>query len=432
MRALAASLLAVVLAAAGLGACSSSEGGADPPASPDAESTGAEGGRPGADATADTGQETDGSDAAADVEADAGADADPGDAGDGGDAEGPPAVQLVGRFDVTNPAAPRTAWPGGRMVARFTGTAVSTTLSQANGLEGGNSWFNVIVDGVDSGNKIEVTGQNQAFTLASGLAPGVHTIELEKRTEANLGTVTFHGFTFPGGQLLAPPPRPTRRIEFLAESTIDGFGVEGDVNATCMGGAPPQFHNARKSLAAFTAKALGAEHHLLGYSGKGVARNNDGSTNDTFPTLFLRTLPEDAASTWSFASWVPDVVVISLGGTDYLQGTNGVPANFQTAYADFVAAIRTRYPNAHVFLTVWSQIKDLGGNQNVRTALRTVLDAIVTARAGAGDTKVHRFQFTEATFPTDETGCYYHANAAHHQAMANELVTEIKAKTGWP
>ena len=111
--------------------------------------------------------------------------------------------------------------------------------------------MNVVVDGVVKA-PINVTGASQQFTLASSLAAGDHVVELQKRTEANVGTVTFEGFTFDaGGQLLPPPPRATRRIEFLADSTIDGYGVDGTVDdiATCdkdgLGGAPVRWQDAQ-------------------------------------------------------------------------------------------------------------------------------------------------------------------------------------------
>lgn len=335
-----------------------------------------------------------------------------------------PAVQTIGRFDFTDAQNPKTSWPGARIIAQFDGTGVGVTLSSTAGSEGAAAtWMNVYVDGAPKP-KILVDGANKTFALASGLPAGTHTVEIEKRTEASWGTLTFHGFTFDGGgKLLPPPARAARRIEFLAESTIDGFGVDGDVATTCMGGAPAEYNDARKSMAFYTAKALSAEHHLVAQSGKGLVRNSDPGDTTYYPAIYGRTLAEDPASTWNFASWTPDVVVISLGGADY-DGGDTTPNGFQAAYDGLVTSIRTRYPNAHVFMTVWSQIKD-----PARPAMKGVLDAIKAAHAA--DTKLHVFQLTEATYPVDETGCYEHATDAHHQETAAELVPVIKAATGW-
>jgi hypothetical protein len=253
-------------------------------------------------------------------------------------------------------------------------------------------------------------------------------VELEKRTEANLGSVTFEGFTFTGGTGLLPPPtRATRRIEFLADSTIDGYGIDGDVNTTCAGGDPPELNDVHKSTSVKTAEALSAEAYVLAYSGKGIVLNEDGDTPDKYPDIYGRTLPEDPASTWDFSSWTPDVVVISLGGTDVSGDT--APAGFREKYDAFVTQIRGRYPNAHIYMTVWSQIKDLGVGQNLRTALTTALDAIKSAHAA--DARLHVFAFREANYPEDETGCDEHANDAHATETAGEIAAAIKADLAW-
>lgn len=355
--------------------------------------------------------------------------------GDDGGAvsSGPPAVQFVGRFDDGDPVGPRFAWPGAQIVARFEGTSVTVRLSQTfAGFQGGPTWFNVIVDG-NVVAPFSVTGLTEDHELATGLAAGTHTVVLEKRTEPNHGTVRFEGFAFPDGKLLAPPAARSRRIEFIGESTIDGFGVEGDRNTTCAGGAPAQFDNVRKSVAAYSASALDAELHVTAYSGKGIARNTTPEDTATMPAVFGRALPDPGTgTTWNTASWVPDVVVISLGGVDFDGGVSTAPADFQSAYAAFVASIRTSYgPTSRIVLTVWSQLKDGGGDLNVRSAVSNAIDGVVASRAAAGDDKVTKYVFPEANANFDETGCYAHANAAHHQAMANLLVPYLKTLTGW-
>ncbi len=416
-RSILAAACALVLAVAACGSSSSDGAGQSSSGSPvpggdvDSGTTSADAGNhPGADGggTDDGGNAEAGSDGGGDATVDAGT----------------PAVEYIGRFDFADVQNPKTSWPGARILARFDGTGATATLSSTAGSEGGGgNWINVYVDGVAKP-KVLVDGTNVQVTLATGLAAGTHVVEIEKRTEASWGTLTFHGFTFDGGgQLLPPPARATRRIEFLAESTIDGFGVDGDVNTTCMGGAPAELNDARKSMAFYAAKALSAEHHLVAQSGKGLVKNEDPGDTTYYPALYGRTLAEDPASSWDFTTWTPDVVVISLGGTDYAGGASP-PGGFQAAYDALVTTIRTRHPGAHIFMTVWSQIKDA-----TRTSMKGVLDAIKASHPA--DTKLHVFQFAEATYPTDETGCYEHANDAHHQETAAELVPAIKTATGW-
>jgi hypothetical protein len=80
-------------------------------------------------------------------------------------------------------------------------------------------------------------------------------------------------------------------------------------------------------------------------------------------------------------------------------------------------------------MTVWSQIKDLGPGANLRTGMRTALDAIKAAHPT--DAKLHVFTWKEATYPQDETGCDEHANPAHAVETATEIAAAIKADVGW-
>jgi hypothetical protein len=94
-----------------------------------------------------------------------------------------------------------------------------------------------------------------------------------------------------------------------------------------------------------------------------------------------------------------------------------------------VTSIRERHSNAHVFMTIWSQIKDLdppGFRQ--RSTPKAVLAEIKTAHAS--DARLHVFQWKEADYPIDETGCAEHANEAHGKEVAQESVPAIKAATG--
>jgi lysophospholipase L1-like esterase len=359
---------------------------------------------------------------------DGGADGAGADGGDGGPV-GTPAVQLIGRFDTSDPAGPRFAWPGTRIIANFDGTAVSVKLTQTPGFEAAlPTYFDVVVDGV-LGTPFTVSG-TQTVVLASGKTAGPHTVEIMKRTEANFGTVRFEGFTFTGGAgLLAPPAPLARKIEFLGDSTIDGYGIEGNFSTTCAGGAPPQFDEARKSVSWLSAAGLGAELHLLGYSGKGLARNEGGSTVDTFPVIYTRTLPDVAGSTWPFSSWVPDAVVIAMGGADYSGDPNGTfPATFRATYQTLLADIRTRYgASTYVFLTVWSQYKAYDG---VRQEITAAIDQAIGSRP-AGE-KNYKLVLPEADFASDETGCQLHGNETHHAAMAVKVIKGIKDVTLWP
>src|SRR5687767_91750 len=57
----------------------------------------------------------------------------PGEDGGGGDADAAPqipSIRYVGRFDTSDPAGPKVAWPGARVIVRFSGTEVKVKTTQ--------------------------------------------------------------------------------------------------------------------------------------------------------------------------------------------------------------------------------------------------------------------------------------------------------------
>ena len=115
--------------------------------------------------------------------------------------DGPPEVRFVGRVDLSDPNAPRFAWSGAGLVARFMGTSVSIDL-------GGGQEYTVLIDGELRPKLVPGNGET---LIADALTPGMHVVELYRRTEASQGESQFNGFTFEGGELLTPTLASSRR-----------------------------------------------------------------------------------------------------------------------------------------------------------------------------------------------------------------------------
>ncbi len=350
----------------------------------------------------------------------------------GSDASPPvaPAVRFVGRWDTRSAAGPRVAYPGARIIARFDGTEASVTMGNTTGFSGGPSRYDVFVDDVLDPTQLVTVVGTRTYPLATGLAAGVHKVELVKRTEGNLGVTTFMGFDFGAdGTLLAPPPESTRRIEFISDSTIDGFGVEG-TGPVCPAGTLEASHSARGGFAGLTAKDVGADAIQVAYSGKGLFQNSFRPDTATMGVLYRRALPDDASSLWNHASFVPDVVVISIGGTDY-SASDGPPpiAQVTAKYDELVTAVRTNAPNAYIYMVIFAQIKDVfPAGYNARTNMRTIINTVIANHAA--DTKLYLHEMTESV-PSQETGCSYHANPALHRSLTNTFLPILRAQTGW-
>lgn len=353
-------------------------------------------------------------------------------------------MQFVGRFDKSDPNAPRCAWGGCRVVARFDGTKVTAKLQEqfAAWMEAAPSEWDVIVDG-QTKDKLVTSAAETEFVLADGLAKGVHVVELYKRSEPQTGTTQFKGFDFGGGTLLSPPARLSRRIEIVGDSSSTGYGVEGvgltdPATGKCPGANhAAKYQNFRKAYGAVLGTMVGAEVYSSSLSGKGIYQNIWSEDADTLPMMFVRTLPiEDKSATWSFADWKADVVVVMAGGNDFairqpVDTGAATVEQFTEAYRGLVTKIRTEYPNAHLVLTVSPTTDDNEPvGSNTRTKITTGAQTIATERNAQGDAKVYFFAPNKAP-KSEMTGCFGHGSPEMHQRVAKELETFIKPKLGW-
>lgn len=347
---------------------------------------------------------------------------------------GAPEVQLIGRFDYRDAAAPECAWPGCRAIARFSGTQVSVKLEERSAawMEGAPSHWDVAIDGVLQPKLVLSPGVHD-YVLATGLPHGDHVVELYKRTEAQNGTTKFRGYDFAGGMLLAPPARRTRRIEVIGDSGIAGFGIEGE-GADCPGPDwGSQWQNFRAAMGEQLGGALDAEVQGTVYSGKGMAKNIWHPDTDTMPRLFPRALPNDPSSTWDFSRYVPDVVVIMIGGNDFAIGQPvdegpATLAEFTEAYDAFVVKLRAVYPAAYVFLAVSPSVSDAEpAGRSSRTNVLAGVEDVVARRADARVSSV----VPPIAQPSELTACNGHGNAAYHRRLAADVAAAVRAKTGW-
>lgn len=424
------SLVLASLVLGAIAACSSAADDAPAPASSAPFEDG--GSLPGDGASRDgsAGEGDDGSAPSGDASPDGSVDGGSDGGSDGGVDAGPPRVRYVGRIDDSDPAGPKLAWPGVRAIASFQGTEVRARIADSDGFQGGSSSYDVVVDGAVQATKLVTASGPADYVVVTGLAAGAHTLELVKRAEANWGVSQILSLTFPGGQLLPPPPERKRRIELVGDSGMDGYGAEG--TNPCVGGAPAGSHNARVSAAMLAGDALDADVSLVAYSGKGVVQNSYRPDTVTFSQLYGRALPDAAGSVWDPKRFPADAVIVMLGGTDYSPPAPYTPAGtFTDAVEALVLQVRQAHPLATILLGVGPQIRDtFPADAMARTTMTTAFQTVATRRAAAGDAKVTTFAMAISD-GTQETGCYGHPSVAMHQAMATELTAILKAKLGW-
>lgn len=328
-------------------------------------------------------------------------------------------LQYTGRIDFARPAAPVLSWPGTQIAGNFTGTSLAIRLDDQRG----KNYFNVFLDGDLTYPYVLEAGQgDKTYLVAQGLAPGRHSFLLTKRTEGEEGATVFRGLALDdGAALLAPPPRPARRIEFFGDSITSGMGNEGADNGRDDAGKDK---NNFMSYAAITARALDAELHVTSQSGIGV-----------MISWFPFTMPDfydqlsavgDNDSKWDFASWTPDVVVINLlqndswliGRDHRLQPEPDEGARI-AAYRKFVARVRQLYPKAYIVCALGSMEATRAGSP-WPGYVRAAVDGL---RKG-GDTRIDTLFFPFS-------GYGQHPRVKQHQANAALLSAFIRRKMAW-
>jgi lysophospholipase L1-like esterase len=237
-----------------------------------------------------------------------------------------PNLLYTGRWADSNPSEPWAQAQSSSVIAKFTGTSISVTMTTVSG-----EHFRVIVDGDAAGSRKSPINSGTPRVLASGLPYGVHQVEIVKETD--VGRATLLGFELDAGQsLVAPPARPPRKIVFYGDSNLAGYSLESERN---------QGGNYRVgsyyTYAGITARMFDAEYHNISRSGATL-----GSLNASYDRIdWSARNPR-----WSFDRFVADVVVVNIGANDV-----GVPKdNIKRGYHDLLDDLRSSHPTSHIML----------------------------------------------------------------------------------
>jgi hypothetical protein len=127
----------------------------------------------------------------------------------------PAAVQLIGRAE-RSAGVWQVTWPGVGWRTAFSGCRVGVATQDSVG-------YGVMIDGLKR-NPIPPSDTRQT-TWYRGLSAGDHTIEVIRMRGSPRTPGLFFGFSKGvDGRWLALPPRPTRQIEFIADSASTGYG----------------------------------------------------------------------------------------------------------------------------------------------------------------------------------------------------------------
>ncbi len=241
-----------------------------------------------------------------------------------------PDLLYTGRWDQSSPSQPWCYWIGASLIAEFEGTSIEATMS--GGYWNDSDYLRIIVDDDAAGAvKIALPTGVATYTLATGLSDGLHKIEIVKETDVGYWTIYALGLD-DGRELMPPPARPSRRISFYGDSNLAGYSLASERNESGY-----HLRGGYNGYAGIVSRMLDAEYENVSRSG---------ATISDIHNRYGRIDYWSGTSTWDFARFPADLVVVGLGANDL-----GRPKQvIKNDYHAFLDDLRASYPNAHIML----------------------------------------------------------------------------------
>lgn len=329
-------------------------------------------------------------------------------AGDGTLAD--PNITYVGRWDKSDSTLYRSYWDGAYLSTKFTGTTVKVKLAT-------RTTFKAIIDGTLTtyNDWSQNFSQNGVVDLTpTPLANGTHTLQIVADYDSR--ELPFQGLVLDAGaSTQAIESRPL--VEFVGDSITAGYSTS---------------QWAVTDYAWQTGERLGANHTQIAWSGITLADGYHYSTN-TWPgmeSMYFRSRPVNYCAdvnctptgtlvnpAWDFSRYSAKAVVVNLGTNDQNLGAASTPPDvFQKEYSSFLANIRTRHPNADIFV-----LRTFNGYYWNET------QAAVNARINAGDKKVHFIDTSNWLIPAPSADFNdgFHPSDAGHLKVTNQLLSVL-------
>ncbi len=323
-------------------------------------------------------------------------------------------LHMVGRFvkgQADGHTVFRHQWPGVYVEAAFRGRIAFIGFDDAS---------NAYRLTVDNDAPVAVVKPGKAWFAVSATGDGPHRLRLEKVTESIDDIGAIAGVYADAKAALPAPPARTRRIEFIGDSGMTGYGVRSDTR-TCTKSEVHDRTDTQIAWPALVAKHYDADYQIDAISGRGVMRNFDSTTpgfamGDVYPYMFFdKTVPAQP-------SWQPDLVILGLGGNDFStslkpgdpwKSEQALTEAFFAAYGRFITDLHKRYPKAWVVVQWQGKTGDAESDQMSRIGMASLSEA--AHRAGLSRFAV---MAVPVDLKADKGACDYHGSPADHRMLA--------------
>lgn len=200
------------------------------------------------------------------------------------------------------------------------------------------------------------------IVLAHDLPHGKHTVRVYKRSECPFSKVAIKSVSTDGEINQCEKQNFPLKMEFFGDSVTCGYGVEA---SDFYENFSTRTENSMKSFANYAANYLNADVSLVSVGGYPIYRSKYSLNNkpDNIPDMFsLASMDWNTIKpvTWDNLTYIPDVVVIALGGNDgsyledFKEGSgqyNLAVKHYKERYISFIDTILEAYPETHVVVS---------------------------------------------------------------------------------
>ncbi len=322
-------------------------------------------------------------------------------------------VQYTGRVDFSEAGKPKFWASGAYVTLKFRGSSFGAQINDQMVWDKVLNYLEIKIDDRPA-YRIQLKGKVNHLVLAKDLPEGEHTITICKNSEAENGYIEMVSFSCE--QLLPPPAKPKRKIEFIGDSITCGAGSD-ESEIACDKGEWHDQHNAWFAYGPTTARSLNAQWHLSSVSGIGLMHSCC-DKKVIMPDVYEQTSLAKDNRPWDFSRYQPDVVTVCLGQNDGIQDSTA----FCKAYVAFAKTLRSYYPKAKlVFLT------SPMANKELKAALTKYITAVKRQLNKSGDQNIGTYVFTKQA----NKGCGGHPSLTEHQEIAGELTAYLKKTMKW-
>ncbi|MDE6612975.1 MAG: hypothetical protein K2K28_00260, partial [Clostridia bacterium] len=221
---------------------------------------------------------------------------------------------------------------------KFTGTRLDVSFKADNTSSSKNRpYFVAMCDGqtAQQGSAFCLTAENQTVTVADNLKNGTHTVTVQKRSEPENSLTAITGIKT-DGEFKTPPKHTGLKFQILGGSGISGHGCLGSPNE----GWTTENSSSLHGFGYLAAQKFGAETQFVSNSGMGLVwgYRNVAPLTQAYEAKGLiaeyngngSTKAVKAHGVWNHASWMPDVVIINIGGNDWNSHISGLTGTART------------------------------------------------------------------------------------------------------